>query len=113
MKYIITKQIVNKLESRINHKFNYECNSFNSDEAFMQPIDYIKGRFNENEGNPVYDQRFLQLILEKSYYKGFDMDTNHKLSVINKKFNSLRDYHRDEFLRAVEVEIKTLKPKKE
>lgn len=113
MKYIITKQIVNTLERRINNKFDYECNSFSLEEAFIQPISYIKARLNENEGKPSYDSRFLELILDRSYHKGFDRDTTHKLSVIDKKFNSLRDYHRDEYIRDVELEIKTLKSKNE
>lgn len=105
--------MVKTLERRINNKFDYECNSFSPEEAFIQPIGYIKGRFNENDGKPSYDSRFLELILDKSYHKVFDRDTTHKFSEINKKFNSLRDYHRDEYLRDVELELKTLKSKNE
>ncbi len=109
MRYLITKKFVNLLENFINSKFNNECNSLSIEEAFVQPIAYIKERLNENDGKPSYDGRFLELILNNCQNQIFDHDSIHKLSEIDKKYNALRDYHRNEFLSNVESEIKKLK----
>jgi hypothetical protein len=109
MKIVVAKKIITTLEKQIDRKFSYECNSSSDQDVFGQPIGYIEGRLTENGGNPSYDNRFLVLIKDISDQIMFDSESIHRISVINKKFNSLRDYHRDEFIRNVDFEIKMLK----